>query len=49
MWNFFILMAIFLAIDVAYLTFWTSVYKFRRNLARRTVSVHVQKHGEERR
>jgi hypothetical protein len=41
MWNFFILMAIFLVIDVAYLTFWSSVYQFERNLERRTVSSHL--------
>ena len=32
MWNFLIIMGIFLGIDIVYLTFWSSVFKFHRNI-----------------
>ena len=38
MLNFFIIMGIFLAIDIAYLIFWTALYPFSRELELRSVS-----------
>lgn len=43
MWNFFIIMGIFLIIDLAYLIFWTAVYPFRRNLEMQTVSMEEKR------
>lgn len=37
MWNFLIIMAVFLAIDVVYLSIWTGAFPFRRELDRREV------------
>jgi len=45
MWNFLIMMGIFLLIDVAYLSFWTGVYPFRRNEVRNVVSPELSDLG----
>ena len=45
MWNFLIMMGIFLLVDVAYLSFWTGVYPFRRNEVRNVVSPELSDLG----
>ena len=47
MWNFLIIMGIFLLIDVAYLSFWTGAYRFERMVKSDEVSLstfHVHVH-----
>ena len=39
MWNFLLIIGIFLFIDVAYLTFWTATYPFSRGSERRIITV----------
>ena len=38
MWNFLIIMGIFLLIDLAYLSFWTGTYTFYRDVDDKIVS-----------
>jgi len=45
MWNFLIMMGIFLLIDVAYLSFWTGVYPFSRNERQSVVSPELSDLG----
>ena len=45
MWNFLIMMGIFLLIDVAYLSFWTGVYPFRRSEVQNVVSPELSDLG----
>lgn len=37
MWNFLIILAVFLGIDVLYLSIWTGFFQFRRELSREEV------------
>ena len=39
MWNFLIILGVFLFIDVLYLSIWTGAFPFRRALAQREVHV----------